>query len=146
MLPILVEDPRHGANKRAHAYSTALAQAVSSRYPSSSSAVTVIDFQALCREHMAQHSPAWRDAVAAQQDTQQQQQQPEGGGNSSSLSVLSMGLGMSWAKFYQSWLLGRRWDDISRMQGMQLLTDHVHINDTAAKLLADELLPHLQQL
>lgn len=58
-LPIMVEDPQHAANKRAHKYSTALAQRIQQKYPS----VAFVDFQSACRQHMAQHSTAWQQAL-----------------------------------------------------------------------------------
>jgi len=34
-------------------------------------------------------------------------------------------------------LLRRRWNDISRRNGLQLLTDHIHLNDRGAGIIAD---------
>jgi lysophospholipase L1-like esterase len=34
-------------------------------------------------------------------------------------------------------VLRRSWDDISRRNGMVVLTDHIHLNDTAAAVVAD---------
>lgn len=34
-------------------------------------------------------------------------------------------------------LLRRSWDDIGRRNGLALLTDHIHLNDRAADILAD---------
>jgi hypothetical protein len=58
-LPIMVEDPHHAANIRARKFSTALAQLVQQKYPS----VSLVDFQSACRQHMAQHSTAWQQAL-----------------------------------------------------------------------------------
>lgn len=44
----------------------------------------------------------------------------------------------------QHYLLHRSWDEISRLRGLQLLTDNVHINDTAAQLVAQTVQPFLQ--
>jgi lysophospholipase L1-like esterase len=47
--------------------------------------------------------------------------------------------------YIQRYLMGRSWDSIARKRGMHLLVDHIHLNDTAAQLLADLLRPLLQQ-
>lgn len=151
-LPIMVEDPKHAANIRAHKYSNALSALVSSKYP----AVSMVDFQTACRQHMAQHSPKWQQAV---QEMQQQGQDASTSGTSAdessaqaagdptwSMTKYSLAGGMLWAKYLQSMLLRRSWDDISRKQGLLLLTDQIHINDTAANILAGLVQPLLQEL
>jgi hypothetical protein len=167
-LPIMVEDPTHPANRMGLQYSTALSQRIAAAFgPAGSSSVHVLDFQAACRQHMAQHSAAWSAALAEQQQQQQQQQRVnnatppaaaaaaaapgavQDGSSSSSaftMSLASLAYGMVWATYLQRLLLRRSWDDVSRMQRLLLLTDQVHINDTAAGLLLALLLPHLQQL
>jgi hypothetical protein len=55
----MVEDPQHAANIRAHKFSTALAQLMQQKYPT----VSIVDFQSACRQHMAQHSTAWQQAL-----------------------------------------------------------------------------------
>jgi hypothetical protein len=44
----------------------------------------------------------------------------------------------------QHYLLRRSWDDISRRRGLLLLTDNVHINDTAAELVAQTVQPFVE--
>jgi len=153
-LPIMVEDPKHAANIRAHKYSNALSALVSSKYP----AVSMVDFQAACRQHMAQHSPKWQQAV---QEMQQQGQDASTLSTSAdgcsaqaaadpacqwSMTKYSLAGNMLWAKGLQSMLLRRSWDDISKKQGLFLLTDQIHINDTAANILAGLVQPLLQEL
>lgn len=155
-LPIMVEDPQHAANIRAHKYSKAVNDLVAKKYPR----VCLVDFQSACRQYMAEHSAAWQQAS---QEMQQQQQQPPpqmpnsgtatGPGTTPdaarkvySLNVYNLVGHMAWSKAYQGMLMQRTWDDISRMQGLYLLTDQIHINDTAAKILADLVQPLLLPL
>lgn len=152
----MVEDPRHSANMRALRYCNAVKQLVSTKYPG----VALVDFQTACRQHMAQHSPKWVQALqdAGQQKQQQvagegddssnQQQQDQSSSNDSSYNfgLLQIGAHMTWAKYYQQMLRGRSWDDISKQQGLVLLTDNIHINDTAAQILAGLVQLELQQV
>jgi hypothetical protein len=79
--------------------------------------------------------------------------QPDGGsgGHSSSssswvMSKYSLAWNMAWSKLWQSLLMRQSWNAISSKQGLLLLTDQVHINDTAARILADLVQPLLQEL
>jgi hypothetical protein len=47
---------------------------------------------------------------------------------------------------FQHYLFRRSWDDISRSRGLLLLTDNVHINDTAAELVAQTVQPFVAGL
>jgi hypothetical protein len=149
-LPVLVEDATHTANQRAHKYSTAVANLVKNKH----TRVSMVDFQTACRQHMAQHCPNWQQAM---QDMQQQSKEPTGISTSSSSSTSSGGQqlvlskyrlawNMAWSKFYQSMLRQRSWNEISACQGLVLLTDQIHMNDTAAGILAELVQPLLQDV
>lgn len=147
-LPILVEDPRHPANIRAHKYSRALCELVTQQHPHAS----MVDLQSACRAHMATHSP-WKQAL----QELRQLQEITNSNNSSSPSaqagpssqwdltlwnLLSSGLAAKW----QTLVSGRSWNEVSRLRGLVLLTDQVHMNETAAWLLAGLVQPLLQDV
>jgi hypothetical protein len=151
-LPIFVEDATHAANQRAHKYSNAVVNLVKQKHPGAS----MVDFQTACRQHMAQHCPKWQYAM---QDMQQQGQEQSGISASSSSSASAGGQqvprvlsryrltwNMVWCKFYQGMLRQRSWDEISACQGLVLLTDQVHMNATAAGILAELVRPLLQDV
>lgn len=105
---------------------------------------------------MAQHCPKWLHAM---QDMQQQGQEQSGISASSSSSASAGGQqvprvlsryrltwNMVWCKFYQGMLRQRSWDKISACQGLVLLTDQVHMNATAAGILAELVRPLLQDV
>ena len=37
----------------------------------------------------------------------------------------------------QAMLLGRSWDEVARRNGLAVLTDHIHLNDRAADVVAE---------
>lgn len=172
-LPIMVEDPQHPANMRAHKYSTVLLEMVRRKYP----AVSTVDFQSACRQHMAQHSPKWQEGVQKlqEQGAPSTNSKPEaaalaataaegaGAGAAAAAATEGSGAGavgrrlwamtkyslagnMAWSKYLQSMLLHQSWDAISAKQGLVLLTDQIHLNDTAAKILADLVQPLMKDV
>jgi hypothetical protein len=149
-LPVLVEDATHTANQRAHKYSNAVANLVKQKHPG----VNMVDFQTVCRQHMAQHCQIWQQAM---QDMQQQDMEATGistsstsstspGGQQLVLSKYRLAWNMAWSKFYQSMLRQRSWNEISAVQGLVLLTDQIHMNDTAAGILAELVQPLLKDV
>jgi hypothetical protein len=60
------------------------------------------------------------------------------------MTKYSLGGNMVWSKYLQSLLLRRTWNQISEKQGLVLLTDQIHMNDTAAGILAGMVQPLLQ--
>lgn len=148
-LPILVEDPRHPANIRAHKYSRALGELVTRQHPWAS----MVDFQSACRAHMATHSPHWKQAVQEMRQLQENSNSssPSGAapaGPSSSQWVMSF-----WSltrngvtAMCRHLIYGHSWNEVSRLQGLLLLTDQVHMNETAAWLLAGLVQPLLQDV
>lgn len=147
-LPILVEDPRHAANIRAHKYSRALGELVTRQHPWAN----VVDFQSACRAHMATNSAHWKQAVKEMRQLQENSNSsslsgaaPAGPSSSSqwALSFWSLARNGVAAKC-QHLIYGRSWNEVSRLQGLLLLTDQVHMNETAAWLLAGLVQPLLQ--
>lgn len=138
-LPIMVEDPQHTANMRAHKYSRAVCDLVAQRYPH----VSMVDLQSACRQHMDQHSPSWQEAMQA---TKQQQQGAGSSGNSQwKLNLYSAIKNMAWSKGRNA-IRRHSWNQISSSQGLVLLTDQIHMNDTAAGILAGLVQPLLQDV
>jgi hypothetical protein len=60
------------------------------------------------------------------------------------MTKYSLGGNMLWSKYVQSMLFCRTWDQISERQGLVLLTDQIHMNDTAAGILAGLVQPLLK--
>jgi hypothetical protein len=164
-LPIMVEDPQHSANIRAHKYSMALCDLIHQQHPQ----VSMIDFQSACRQYMAQHSPTWQQAVLELQQlntlgSQNGAQElstaatPAGAGapeqrssGSSGRKLWSMNFytvarNMVVSKGYHNLIRRRGWDEISSGHGRLLLVDEIHMNDTAARMLAGLVQPLLHSV
>jgi hypothetical protein len=164
-LPIMVEDPQHSANIRAHKYSMALRDLVHQQHPQ----VSMVDFQSACRQHMAQHSPTWQQAVkelqqlgtAGSQAGAQQastaatpagaggpEQRSSGSSNSKQwpMNFFTVARNMVLSKGYHNLFRRRSWDEISSGHGRLLLVDEIHMNDTAARMLAGLVQPLLHSV
>jgi hypothetical protein len=132
-IPPSTEHPCHDANIRI-ARMTSLLQQLVLNYP----VAELVDFNAACVSHLQMHSKVWQQAAG--DDCSQAQTE-----RMHKFSLISGGWLMGTAVLQRYWL-HRAWDDISRARGLHLLTDQVHLNDTAAALLAAQLEPLMQRL
>lgn len=160
-LPIMTEDAQHSTNIRAHKYSMALCDLIHQQHPQAS----MVDFQSACRQHMAQHSPTWQQAVQELQ-LQGTPGNPGLGAQQASTAAAPAGAGVSQQRGRKQWPMNfctvarnmmlskgyynlcrrRSWDQISSGHGRLLLVDEIHMNDTAARILAGLVQPLLHSV
>lgn len=144
-LPPLTEDPSSPATQRVEQYNSKLRQMIKDSFP----VVQIADYYTAAVQYLQQHHPASQQYKALANGAQPAQQEysmfdmclnP-----SYTFSMLNF-LGRQLVAVAKQRLLGISWDGISSSRGLHLLTDWVHMNDTAAGLLARVLLPHVQDL
>ncbi len=88
----------------------------------------LVDFHEVCRRHL-------------QQQAELPGARPPAPYFKHPLALCYLGL----SGVFQRRILGRSWNSISRQRGLHLLVDHIHLNDTAAHMLAGLLRPLLLQ-
>jgi hypothetical protein len=99
---------------------------------------------------MANHSDSWKQALQElrhlQENTNSSSPSAQAGPSSqwqlTLWNLLSSGVVAKW----QTLVNGRSWNEVSRLRGLVLLTDQVHMNETAAWLLAGLVQPLLQDV
>lgn len=121
--PPLSEQPHNAAFQRTTEYNAALQQHLRSHHPGAAVADVHTAFVQFLQKHAARSKQLQMPVVR--------------------FNVLSCVIWQPTAVL-QHYLLRRSWDEISRLRGLQLLTDNVHINDTAAQLVAQTVQPFLQ--
>jgi hypothetical protein len=90
--------------------------------------VTVVDFNAVCREYLQQHAAS---------------KQPPRPSFYLDLPVV-LSVGGAVVMMIKNRLLRQSWDSIAASRGRLLLHDDIHLNETAGNLLAQQLQPLLQ--
>lgn len=144
-LPPLAEDPNHAAHQRCEQYNNKLKQLISSKYPH----VRVCDYFTAAVNHLQRHSPLYaqyRPMPDGVEPIKQRYSLFDALLNlKCSYSMLSF-LGRQLTSLIQHKLFRRSWNSISKGRGLYMTTDWVHMNDTAAGLMADVLLPFVQSL
>eukprot|EP00775_Hariotina_reticulata_P008118 gene8118-8312_t len=132
-IPPSTEQPFHDANIRISRMQSILQQLILD-YP----IAELVDYNTACVDYLKAHNKAWKQAAA--DGSRKAWAEPM-----HHFNLLSGGWLMATSVMQRYWL-HHSWDDISRARGMHLLTDQVHLNDTAAVLLADQLEPLIQHL
>lgn len=123
--PPLTEQPQHPAFIRTTQYNADLKAHISKTYVD----VGVADLHGRCVQFLQDNS-----------HRSKQLQLPP-----ASFSVPSV-LMCQCSAVFRHYLFGQSWDSISRSRQLMLLTDQVHINDTAAELVVGVLQPLLHGL
>jgi len=149
-IPPITEDLDNSINAAVQAYNDGLQQLVRTLTASSSSsssrcAVEFVDFHAACRLHI-RAAQQQQQQQQEQQEQQQQQQQQQSAGSQLSAAPAEVGVWpmvRSGAAALWWRALGYNWTEVSSWRGLGLLVDNIHINETAAALLAGLLRPRL---
>eukprot|EP00878_Enallax_costatus_P010878 GHUV01011359.1.p2 GENE.GHUV01011359.1~~GHUV01011359.1.p2 ORF type:complete len:128 (+),score=41.19 GHUV01011359.1:1303-1686(+) len=126
---------------------------ISSNFPT----VQIADYFSAAIQYLQQYHPAYKQSEASTEDSKALNGRAvtsKAGGASKVEMCMSPKHTWSMTNFLgrQVIALTRRrvlrtsWDDISRSRGMYLLTDQIHMNDTAAGLMAQVLLPYVKDL
>lgn len=145
-VPPLSEQPTSPAHKRVEQYNDQLKQMISSDFPT----VYIADYYTAAIQYLQQHNPAYSSvgALVAQDILNGRPPTSKIGMYLSpdyTWSMLNF-LGRQVIAVVKRRVLRIRWDQISKSRGMYLLTDQIHMNDTAAGLMAQVLLPFMVDL
>lgn len=144
-IPPHSEQPGQPAHQRVEHYNNVLKQMLNSEYP----AVQVVDFYTAFVQYLQQHHPAYQQYKALEPESKPLKLKR-------SLhdmliypwypySLLSMVRDQMGSAVLHS-CFGMSWNSISKRRGLYLLTDQVHMNDTAVTILAELLLPIVREL
>lgn len=144
-IPPHTEQPHQAAHQRVEQYNNALKQMLSRNYPT----IQVIDFYAAAVQYLQQHHPAYEQykplvpsAAGKQRRRSLHDMLINPWYNFSLLSIVRDQGGSAFLHY----CCGLSWDSISKRRGLYLLTDKVHMNDTAAGILAELLAPVVRGL